>query len=455
LCKRHPFLSELVILNLKQGLARIKRTGRLGKALSGFAVRFLPRQMRAGLYRHHIHCDMAPSSNLVFKLAETREELEACFRLLHDAYVEAGFMQPQSHGLRATLFHALPTTSTLLAKYHNRVIGTVSLIRESNLGFPLQKVFNIEAVRKTGGNIAEVSALAIEKRFRGAMGTVLFPLLKFMYEYATRCFDTRHLLIAVNPRHIDFYEAILFFQRLRQNPVEHYDFANGAPAVGAHLDLASAPEIYRQCYDTFEPDKNLYRYFIKHELPNIHYPEKRFYTTNDPVMTPELLDYFFNQKTQLFASLPPDVVSALHGIYDLEAYQHCLPQLPQQPLLSGEDRRQHRRFFISCPGEVTLAEESGANRAIPITVLECSTFWLRSEVKQPLALDQNCQLNIQLGAQENSRLQTRVTRRATTQRDVYVFQIEQADLAWQKFVSALNKASTHQELEHATRFLEI
>ncbi len=35
--------------------------------------------------------------------------------------------------------------------------------------------------------------------------------MKFMYEYCTTFFDTRHLVIAVNPRHIEMYESLLFF----------------------------------------------------------------------------------------------------------------------------------------------------------------------------------------------------------------------------------------------------
>jgi hypothetical protein len=52
-------------------------------------------------------------------------------------------------------------------------------------------------------------------------------------------------VIAVNPSHIEMYESLLFFKRLTQNVVENYDFVNGAPAVGATLDLSTAPEIFR------------------------------------------------------------------------------------------------------------------------------------------------------------------------------------------------------------------
>ncbi len=410
----------------------------------------LPLFLRTRFYRRMIHCDPAPPNNLKLKLAETQEELEACFKLLHGAYVRAGLQQPHPSGLRATLYHALPTTSTLLASWDGEVVGTVSLVRQSKLGFPLQKIFDIRAIEQLGGNIAEVSALAVAPRFQARGGIILFPLLKFMYEYATRLFDTRHLVIAVNPRHIGFYESILFFRRLRKQTVEHYDFVNGAPAIGATLDLHEADRLLRGVYDHLDPARNLYRYFKDLRLNNIAFPGKRFYTTTDPVMTPKLLDYFFNQRTQLFASLGANELRALHDIYDLPAYRSCLPPVPApETVTHGKERRRHRRFSISCPGQASAGGE-----LVAVRVLECSSMWVRARIAKNLAIGGTCRLAVQLGANDRTDLEARVMRRATSEKDTYILQIEQADLAWSKFVNALSRATTHQELEHATQFLE-
>jgi len=60
---------------------------------------FLPKQQRFAVYRGFVDCDPAPSDRLLLKIADTREELEACFRLLHDAYVDSGFMKPDPSGM--------------------------------------------------------------------------------------------------------------------------------------------------------------------------------------------------------------------------------------------------------------------------------------------------------------------------------------------------------------------
>jgi len=417
------------------------------------ATAVLPRRMRFAVFRNLIKCDVSPPDKLVLKVAETQEELEDCFSLLHDAYVRAGFMKPDPSGMRATIYHALPTTTTLLAKYGDRIVGTISMIRDSPLGFPMQKIFNIEKIRKAGGNIAEVSALAIERRFQAKGGIILFPLMKFMYEYSTKCFDTRHLVIAVNPRHIGFYESILFFKRLKQNPVEHYDFVNGAPAVGAHLDLLSAPENMKRHYDNKEPAKNLYNYFINLRMPNIIYPDKRFYTTNDPVMTPELLDYFFNKRTQVFTKLSDDQKRRFHEIYDLTAYQTVLPPLPPGGEKDLSRPARHQRFSVICPAELVIdgAPQRGSYK---IQVIECSINGFRARSDRALPLEAEGLARIDLGRADHSNLRVRVLRKAHSNANTYVLKVEEPDLAWRKFVNALRKASIHSDLDDATRFLE-
>lgn len=439
-----------LLTDLRSG---VKAGRRLARQLGRMATSWLPRRMRFAVYRGFVSCDETPSERLVLKLAETREELEACFTLLHDAYVAVGFMKPDPSGMRATIYHALPTTTTLLAKFDDRVVGTLSLIRQSVMGFPMQKIFDIEPIVRQGGNIAEVSALAVHRSFQASGGTILFPLMKFMYEYARNCFDTRHLVIAVNPRHIAFYESILFFRRLKQGEVSHYGFVNGAPAVGAHLDLEHAPRLFRRCYDGREPSKNLYRYFTQLRLPNIVFPDKRYFTTNDPVMTPQLLDYFFNQRTQLFSRLDLPDRMLLHSIYDLPEYKAVLPPLPADALMARNTRRRHPRFSVSCPAALTLANADAAE-SFDLVVIECSMSGFRARCEHPLPIEVRGEVAIDLGQCERSRLRVTVARKASTAEHVFVFKVSEPDLAWRKFVSALSKATTHGELGEASRFVE-
>jgi hypothetical protein len=411
---------------------------------------FLPRESRFAVYRNFVDCDPAPDERLVLKIAETQEELEACFTLLHDAYVGSKFMRPDPSGMRVTIYHALPTTTTLCAKYDGEVVGTLSLIRESVLGFPLQRIFDLTALREKKGNIAEVSALAIHRRFRRTGGTILFPLMKFMYEYCTTFFDTRHLVIAVNPSHIEMYESLLFFKRLTQNVVENYDFVNGAPAIGATLDLSTAPEIFRKHYSSKAPKRNLHAFFTEVKLPNIKLPARRFYTTNDPVLTPELLDYFFNVRTSVFSQLSDRKKCLLHTIYDLPAYREVLPALSED---SQDDtaRRRHRRFSVRCPARFSVHAPDGTESKVNLEIVQLSRYGFQAHARNAVPINVWGEVRIQLGPSEVSRIKVAASRESGA--GVYGFRMGEPDLIWRKFVNALYSGSVHADLENATRFM--
>ncbi len=413
----------------------------------------LPRKQRFKMIRSFVDCNNSPSGRLSLKIAETKEELEACFSLLHDAYVESGFMKPHPSGMRVTIYHALPTTTTLCAKYDGKVVGTISLVRESALGVPLQKIFDLNGVRAKEGQIAEVSALAIRREFRRTGGSILFPLMKFMYEYCTTFFDTRHLVIAVNPYHIEMYESMLFFQRLTANVVEKYDFVNGAPAVGAALDLKEAPEVFKKHYSSKPPRRNLYAYFTEVKLPNIEFPHRRFYTTNDPVLTPELINYFFNERTDTFKNLDAREKLLLHTIYDLPDYRPMLPEI--KTMLGNEAPiRRHERFSVKCPAKIAV-QDTAKQTAIPIEVVEVSLSGFKARSDKPLPLNTWFDTVVQLGQSDTSHIRARAVRGNNTElKGFYGFSIEEPpDQLWNKFVSALYQSKTYSDLKRPTHFL--
>ena len=428
---------------MKRSLASTAR--RLGHQALRSALGLLPNEARFRLFRQLVDCDPAPDPRLTLKIADTQDELEACFRILHDAYVAAGFMKPDPSGLRVTIYHALPTTTTLCAKWDGQVVGTLSMIREGVFGFPLQSVFNLAALRAQPGRIAEVSALAIDPAFRKTGGKMLFPLMKFMYEYCREYFDTRHLVIAVNPNKIELYESLLFFQRLQAQVVDNYDFANGAPAVGASLDLLHAPERFRQAYAGKRPRKDLHHYFVDTRLPNIQAPQRPFHTTNDPVLTPAMMEHFFNRRTQVFATLDERKRLLLRSIYDDPAYAAVLPPT-RAGAASSVALRRHQRFSLRCPARLTVASY-GSQLRYPMQVIELSLHGFQAECTIPLPEGTCGEVEIELGQGALAHARATAVRRQEAGGAVfYGFHVPEPDALWRAGVAALQAGRTHADL---------
>lgn len=419
--------------------------GRTLRKAARQAATWLPRGLRHGLMRQMVRIDPAPDPRLQVHIAETQEDLEACFRLLHDAYVAQGYMKPDPSGLRVTPWHALPTTTTLAATWDGEVVGTLSLIREGVFGFPLQTQFDLSSLRGEPGRVAEVSALAIDPRFRSGGGPVLFPLMKFMYAYCTRYFDTRHLVIAVNPAMADLYEAVLLFRRLPGAEVAHYGFANGAPAVGATLDLAHAAERFERCYAGRTPAHDLHRYFVHAWLPNLRLPERPIFTTNDPVMTPALLDHFFNRRTQVFAGLDERRRVLLHALYPDERWREVLPPLAPGST-EAETARRHPRHSIKCPAQLHLQGQTMA-----AMVVDMSRHGAQVLADRPLAPGTQGLLAVHLGRGLHARVRVSVARQVPGDAPhAHGLRIDAPDAAWLACAERLARSQTHRELLDAT-----
>ncbi|MFM9916559.1 MAG: N-acyl amino acid synthase FeeM domain-containing protein [Rhizobacter sp.] len=414
-----------------------RRIPRLARAALGG----LPRETRFALFRRMVDCNPAPDLRLSLGIASTQDELEGCFALLHDAYVASGFMKPDPSGLRVTPYHALPTTTTLFAKFDEQIVGTLSIIREGVFGFPMQSAFDLTAVRAQPGRIAEISALAVHPSFRDTGGTILFPLMKFMYEYCTAYFDTRHLVIAVNPKHIEMYEALLFFQRLQADVVNSYDFANGAPAVGATLDLKGAPGLFHEAYEGRRPNKNLHHYFTKVTLPNIRFPERTYFTTNDPVMSPALLDHFFNHRTRVFQQLDERRRRLLKAIYHEEIYGDVLPFVVDGPVLL-EPLRRHRRYSLKCPARLDFTGEGGS-QAVELEVIDASLNGFLARAKIPLPDQLRGFVSVQLGLGLVATTEAVVVRCISAKGGPYFgFRVENPGNDWRRSIEGMEQHHT-------------
>ncbi|MDC8774033.1 GNAT family N-acetyltransferase [Roseateles albus] len=405
----------------------------------------LPVDFRYPLYRRLAHVDPSSDMRLELKIAETKEELSDCFKILHDSYTASGYMRPHSSGMRITKYHALPTTTTVCAKYDGRVVGTISIIREGIFGFPLQSAFDLTKVRAKGGRIAEISSLAIHPDFRNVGGSVFFPLMKFVREYCVNFSEVRHLVIAVNPNKIDFFEAILYFSRLQESVVANYDFANGAPAVGATLDLKESSGLLLQGFKGRPKKNNIYSYFYEMVSKNIRWPERKYHITNDPVMTPGMLDYFFNVKSSVFNDLDDTHKSLLWSIYDLAEYRGILPML-QGAGDHGRPLRRHQRYSIRCPGDFSICIE-GKERKFVIEIIEISISGFQAECKLPLPLNVEGAGEIDLGLAERSTVKAKAVRIRDSGTGVfYGFKISESDNSWRQCVASLEVGITTEDL---------
>lgn len=241
--------------------------------------------------------------NIRVMVAEEKHDFEMAFRLLHDSYFESGLMDKHISGLRCNSYSFLPHTTVIVLKKDDTVIGTVTLIRDSAMGLPSDEKYKAEndSLRENGRVLTEVSALAIDKKFRNQGHILTLFLTKYMYIYSKNHSDTEYLVCTVHPRAEDYHRALWGFER--KGKIVSYDYVKGALAVYMNMPISAEHESASiKKYNSSDPTKNLLLYCLQDDQRFV-YPNYQKGQILNMRMTPELLNYFFNIRTDLFSQL--------------------------------------------------------------------------------------------------------------------------------------------------------
>ena len=145
--------------------------------------------------------------------------------------------------------------------------------------------------------------MVVAPEFAHERTRVLLPLMRYIYEYAARYFDLRFLVIGASPLHIVEYEAVLGFKALPALKRPHVVFDKQPMAMAAALELRKVPEWLREQYGHLSIEQNLYAYFVEARFDNLLFPGVRYDGSSVSGMAPELVDEFFNRRTNIFAEL--------------------------------------------------------------------------------------------------------------------------------------------------------
>lgn len=263
--------------------------------------------------RNRIRIDAEPKSDIRYKIVERKKELESACRLVHDQYVDKGYMARREHGLRLSLHNALPETTTFIGKRDDLVVYTMTLFQDSDMGLPMDGIYKkeLDKLRYRGRKIAEVGSLATHPDIRSEDQTILMHGKKITLKYSMEHLEIDDLVIAINPKHQWFYEHIMLCEKIGE--LKTYGYVNNAPAVAFRLNLKSVKERFRATYGDMPFEKNLHRFLFKDESPCIELPEEN---QNVCFWDEEKIRYFFREKTNLLCEADAGVRKCLREQYD-------------------------------------------------------------------------------------------------------------------------------------------
>jgi hypothetical protein len=210
---------------------------RADESFAGHVVPVLPRRKRV--------------PQLEYKVAKYRHERNGAFHLVYRNYVDAGLIEPNRFQLRVTRYHLLPGTSVFIGIIGDDVRSTVSLVRDSYAGLPMDCIFReeVDALRYKGYELAEVSCLANQPTSSKRDFLAAFVKLNSLMAQSAKWQGVERLLIVVHPRHAHFYERFIGFQAIGE--VRPYPAVENHPAQLLCLNLISMPFDAPEAYERF------------------------------------------------------------------------------------------------------------------------------------------------------------------------------------------------------------
>ncbi len=179
---------------------RIERTLPVNHLRSRRALALLK---RSGLFGQEMH-------GAVIERACTVDDLRQAFKLVHDLYRRAGYINAARVGLRMRMFEADPNTATFVARRGAEIVGVLSTVADSpDLGLPSDAAFQTEldALRRNGGRLCEATNQVVREEFRKSAVTT--ELMRCAVAHITKTgYD--QVLAAVSPSHQPFYDLLGF-----------------------------------------------------------------------------------------------------------------------------------------------------------------------------------------------------------------------------------------------------
>jgi hypothetical protein len=184
------------------------------------------------------------------RIAGTHQDRIAAFELVYRKYVESELIQPNRFKLRVTPYHLLPTTNMFVATEGSRVICTVTLIGDGELGLPMESIYPNVILERRRKNlyVGEVSCLAFEPMPLSKFMLVFMQLTRLMAQHA-RSYGMDQFLIAVHPQHARFYQRFMGFDQV--GPLKTYPSVRNAPAVACSLDFAAIDMTRPKCWTSY------------------------------------------------------------------------------------------------------------------------------------------------------------------------------------------------------------
>jgi len=191
---------------------------------------------------------VARKARRAVRCAETLREIETAWRLVYEVYLAQGIIEHNPYRIHTTPPAVSPHSCTVFGESQGEAVSTLTMIRDSRCGLPLDKVMGdkLDKLRSAGRRLVETGMLADRRVHPTRSLRTLFELMRWAI-YFTLSEGADDIVVGVHPRHVGFYRRAFSADLLSE--VRRYRELRAKPVVllrcRVRERLLSAEPLYR------------------------------------------------------------------------------------------------------------------------------------------------------------------------------------------------------------------
>lgn len=255
----------------------------------------------------------ADTKGAVVERASTAEDLAKAYRLVHQVYLESGYIKPEPSGLRLRIFETSSETATFVAKVKGEVVGVISVVGDSiDLGLPSDLAFSdeLDEMRDRGFTMCEVTNQVVADGYRKSAVTT--ELMRVAVAHAIQA-GFRIGVATVSPSHNGFYDLLGFAQLGAERS---YSDKVHDPVVALTIDF----DHYRNPPENLVPASHFVHAFLGPKNPYLGCVAAWDRRARAKFLNPELLEQLFVSDSQFLARCTPEELDRVKLRWGLELY---------------------------------------------------------------------------------------------------------------------------------------
>jgi hypothetical protein len=238
-------------------------------------LNFLPTFLREKVVRSQFEIKYDLSADYVFKQAETEDEIQDALNIVYESYSKLGYIDERPEKIHFNTFLCLPTTTILIIKYKEEVIGTMSIVLDSACGLPAEATWNLSKIRAKTNRIAEISSFSIKRSHKSSKGHIFLMLCKLMLDFCVKVLKTDGIIMAATQEVEALYTDLLLFEKVVGKTGQEHKLVKGNKSTCCFLDLVTLESRYRKTYKGCKPSRNIHHFFCEFESPNFIMPKEQ------------------------------------------------------------------------------------------------------------------------------------------------------------------------------------